>query len=188
MPARGLCAITRPTRLERARRIRPTEQSARRIFVRARPSLSPTTPAARGQRTAVAAEAEAEVAAGVVAVAEAEVVEEVAAEEAEEVAAEEAEAVGVVAAAEEVVVGRRCWWGRRRRWWWRWPAGGRDAQRPALDVALVGLCVVDQENTPGAVRRQPVESRQFDVVTAPVPVPGRRRSTARSRPAARSRS
>ena len=40
-PGLGLWAITRPTRRERARRMRPTEQLARRIFVRALPRRQP---------------------------------------------------------------------------------------------------------------------------------------------------
>src|SRR5438874_13451389 len=43
VPALGLCPMTRPTRLERARRMRPTEQCALRIFVFARASFSPIT-------------------------------------------------------------------------------------------------------------------------------------------------
>ena len=106
----------------------------------ATPSLSPR-PAARGSEPEVAeAEAEAEaVAEAVVVEEEAEVVAEVVAE------AEVAEAEVEAAVAE---VGRR--WRRRR-----WPAGGRDAQRPTVDVALIGCRVVDHEQLPGAVGDSP---------------------------------
>src|ERR1043165_9606654 len=43
-PDLGLCAITRPTRLECARRIRPTEQCLDRIRCFARLSVRPSTP------------------------------------------------------------------------------------------------------------------------------------------------
>ena len=112
-PGLGFWPITRPTRLERARRTRPTEQFALRILVFAAPSLSPITlgPDAPGRGAEVAAEA-VEVAVAVVAV-------EVAAVEVAEVAAVVAEVAAVVAEVAEAVVEAVGW----RRWRWRRPTG-----------------------------------------------------------------
>ena len=104
VPGAGLCLITRPGRLERARRMRPTEQFARRIRTRARPSGRPITRGTR-QRTA-------------------EVVAEV-------VVAVEAEVVVVEVGRWRW---RNGWWWRRWRRWWRrrWWRRRRGRRRPVI--------------------------------------------------------